>query len=122
MCCGRPGDDELVFPARDGGPWSEPAYQSWRRRSFARAAKATGLDPVPRPYDLRHSFASLLLAEGRSVIDVATQLGHAPGMTLGVYGHVIAELDGAARVDPEALIAAARAEVGGCGQLMGRSG
>ena len=29
-----------------------------------------------RPYDLRHSFASLLLHEGRSVIYVARQLGH----------------------------------------------
>jgi integrase len=29
-----------------------------------------------RRYDLRHSFASLLLHEGRSVIYVARQLGH----------------------------------------------
>jgi hypothetical protein len=29
-------------------------------------------------YDLRHSFASLLIAEGRSVVEVAAQLGHAP--------------------------------------------
>jgi len=40
-----------------------------------RAVRA-GLVPVPRPYDLRHSFASLLLAEGRTVHYVATQLGH----------------------------------------------
>ena len=42
-----------------------------------------------RPYDLRHSFASLLLHEGRSVIYVARQLGHDARLTLTRYGHVI---------------------------------
>ena len=37
MRSGRPGDRELVFPARDGGPWTDEAYRSWRRRAFARA-------------------------------------------------------------------------------------
>ena len=45
------------------------------------------------PYALRHSFASLLLHEGRSVIYVARQLGHDARLTLGTYGHVIDELD-----------------------------
>ena len=37
------------------------------------------------PYALRHSFASLLLHEGRSVIYVARQLGHDARLTLGTY-------------------------------------
>ena len=45
------------------------------------------------PYALRHSFASLLLHEGRSVIYVARQLGHDARLTLSTYGHVIDELD-----------------------------
>ena len=45
------------------------------------------------PYALRHSFASLLLHEGRSVIYVARQLGHDARLTLSRYGHVIDELD-----------------------------
>lgn len=61
-----------------------------------------------RPYDLRHSFASLLLHEGRSVIYVARQLGHGAGLTLTTYGHVIDELDDAPQQDAETTILAAR--------------
>ena len=61
-----------------------------------------------RPYDLRHSFASLLLHEGRSVIYVARQLGHDARLTLSTYGHVIDELDDVPRIDAEAAIADAR--------------
>jgi transposase-like protein len=35
-----------------------------------------------RPYDLRHSFVSLLLAEGANVVEIARQAGHSPTMTL----------------------------------------
>jgi integrase len=62
--------------------------------------------PGIRPYDLRHSFASLLLAQGRSVIDVADQLGHAPTLTLDTYGQVMRELEGRNQGPDE--IAAAR--------------
>jgi hypothetical protein len=38
---------------------------------------------------MRHTFASILIAEGRDVIDVAAQLGHAkPSITMDVYGHL----------------------------------
>jgi integrase len=69
--------------------------------------KAAGLDRA-RPYDLRHSFASLLLHEGRSVIYVARQLGHDARLTLTRYGHVIDELEDAPRADAEAAIRTAR--------------
>lgn len=107
LASGRSGDDKLVFPGVDGKPWTEPAYQSWRRRAFRRACEAAGLEKV-RPYDLRHSFASLLLHEGRSPIYVAKQLGHAPRMTLGVYGHVIDEFEDAPELSAEDAIRAAR--------------
>jgi integrase len=96
-----------VFPGRGGRRWSKPAYQSWRRRSFDRARVAAGADHAT-PYTLRHSFCSLLLAEGRSVIYVARQLGHGAALTLGTYGHVMDELEGTARVDAEAAIRAVR--------------
>jgi integrase len=107
MRCGRPADRALIFPGRDGKPRSEAAYKSWRRHAFASAAKTAGVEHA-RPYDLRHSFASLLLHEGRSVIYVARQLGHGAQLTLGRYGHVIDELEDALRVGAEAAIAAAR--------------
>jgi integrase len=110
MAAGRPADSELVFPGKEGQPWTQAAYQSWRRRAFNRATKAAGLAHA-RPYDLRHSFASLLLHEGRSVIYVARQLGHDARLTLTRYGHVIDELEDRPRIEAEAAIAEARLAV-----------
>jgi integrase len=107
MAAGRPGDSELVFPGKEGQPWTQAAYQSWRRRAFNRARQAAGLAHA-RPYDQRHSFASLLLHEGRSVIYVARQLGHDARLTLTRYGHVIDELEDRPRIEAEAAIAEAR--------------
>jgi integrase len=110
MAAGHPDDDQLVFPGKDGQPWTQAAYQSWRRRAFRRATHAAGL-PHARPYDLRHSFASLLLHEGRSVIYVARQLGHDARLTLTRYGHVMDELEDTPRIEAEAAIAAVRRKV-----------
>jgi len=107
MRSGRPSDRALVFPGRDGSPWTSPAYQSWRRRAFKRALTAAGIEHA-RPYDLRHGFASLLLHEGRSVIYVARQLGHGAELTLGTYGHVIDELEDRPQQDAEGAILDAR--------------
>ena len=108
LASGRPDAGALLFPADDGGIWSKAAYQSWRRRAFARAVGAAGIEHA-RVYDLRHSFASLLLHEGRSVIDVARQLGHDARLTLTRYGHVIDDLDGEPQRSAEDAIRAARA-------------
>jgi integrase len=61
-----------------------------------------------RPYDLRHSFASLLLHEGRSVIYVARQLGHGAQLTLDDYGYVLDELEDQPQIPAEDAIRAAR--------------
>ena len=105
---GRPADDALVFPAADGRPWSRASWQNWRRRVYAAAAADLGL-PTTRPYDLRHSFVSLLIHEGRSVVEVAQQAGHAPTMTLSTYAHVFAEFGSDDRVPAEEQIRRARA-------------
>jgi integrase len=113
MASGRPDERELVFPqTRSAGPWSDDAYRAWRRKTFATAVAAAKLEPM-RPYDLRHSFASLLIAEGRSVLEVAEQLGHAPTMTLDVYGHVLAELAAQTKRPAADLIAEARERLAG---------
>jgi integrase len=109
MRSGRPGDKKLVFPRDDGAPWKAHDWQNWRRRTFADAIKPTGLEHA-RPYDLRHSFASLLLAEGRTIHYVAKQLGHSALMTMNTYGHVIDELEDEVRVNPETEITRARGE------------
>jgi integrase len=107
LASGRPSDDTLVFPGHDGNPWTEPAYQSWRRRAFRRALTAAGVERAT-PYHLRHSFASLLLHEGRNVMYVARQLGHDARLTLTRYGHVMDELEDAPLISAEDAIAAAR--------------
>jgi integrase len=74
------------------------------------AAWAT-LDAAIRPYDLRHSFVSLLIAERRSIVDVARQAGHSPSMALNTYGHLFDELEDGESASAEELIRAARALV-----------
>ena len=66
-----------------------------------------------RPYDLRHSFASLLIHEGRSVIYVARQLGHDARLTLSRYGHVMDEFEDTPRLEAQTAIANARSKLAG---------
>jgi integrase len=108
LASGRPDASCLVFPDKGGGVWDAEAYKNWRRRKFRAAVATGGLPASTRPYDLRHAFCSLLIAEGRSIIEVAAQMGHAPTMTLDTYGHVIAEFDGGDHVSAEDAIKSAR--------------
>ena len=96
---GRPAGG-LVFPRTDGEPWSEHDYGNWRRRVFGALSSA-------RPYDLRHTFASLLIWEGRPITYVAQQLGHSPQTCLTTYAHVMEGVE--ANVPAETVIRAARA-------------
>ena len=71
----------LRVPDAEGHGMVRRALAESRKRVFQPAAKATGLDDL-RPYDLRHSFVSLLLSERRSLLEVAKQAGHSPTMAL----------------------------------------
>lgn len=117
LAAGRPTDDALVLPpvgepAADAHPdavtWTKTDWQIWRARRWDKACRLAGMPTSPRPYDLRHSFASLLLAEGRSVHYVARRLGHSPALTLSTYGHLFAEYEDAERIDAEHEIVKAR--------------
>jgi integrase len=88
---GIPPAASFVFPRLDGQPWRTDDWNNWRNRHFHPAAAKAGLGR-PRPYDLRHAFASLLIREQRtSIVELAEQLGHAPTMTLNTYTHVFRE-------------------------------
>lgn len=118
IASGRPADKALIFPPRRSSSKYATRHEQahWRKLRWSAAWKAavaagTGVQGEPsRVYDLRHSFASLLLAEGRTLHQVAAQLGHSPMLTADVYGHVLAEHqdDDAVRLDPEKAIRAAR--------------
>ena len=109
MSSGRPPADAHVFPGEGGGEWTAGGFNKCRSRVFGRALEAAGVGHA-RPYDLRHSFASLLLHEGRSPIYVARQLGHGAELTMQSYGHVIDELEDAPRLPAEEAIRRARDE------------
>jgi Phage integrase family len=108
--CDHDADDDLLFPNRSGGVWNDGAWQSWPRDAWHPACAAAGIENA-RPYDLRHSFVSLLIHEGRSVVDVRGRPGTPPTMTLDVYAHVFDEFDIAERVSAEDQIAQARSDV-----------
>lgn len=67
---------------------SSPVRPDTLTHAWARVAKALRLNV--RLHDLRHSAATLMLAAGVPVGDVADRLGHAtPAFTLTVYRHAI---------------------------------
>ncbi len=89
MLAGRAGlgPDALVFTAPLGGPLR---FSKWIDATFKPALVAAGLPVEVRLYDLRHTCASLMIAEGGTVKAVQAQLGHATAtMTLDLYGHLL---------------------------------
>ena len=112
LTAGRPAEKTLILLDDEGKPWDKTAWQMWRVDRWSPACRAVGLDPVPRPYDLRHSFASLLLAEGRQPIWIAKQLGHSLAVFLSTYAHLIDEYEHRDRINVDAEIGEARGQVG----------
>jgi len=78
-----PGND-LVFTTRKGTP-IEPRNAL---RDFQQLLKVIGL-PHHRLHDLRHTAASLLLAQGATLHEVMQTLGHSQiTLTANLYGHM----------------------------------
>jgi integrase len=107
---GPEGHDRL-FPRGDGQWRRLDDWNNWRNRHFHPATCAVGLGR-PRPYDLRHSFVSLLIRDGQtSIVELAEQLGHSPTETLKTYAHVFSEFRRQPRVPTAQSIADARNRV-----------
>jgi integrase len=104
-----PDLEGIVFPGESpDGTLTEGQWNRWTQGTFRAAKLAVGL-PTARAYDLRHSFVSLLIHEGQSILEVARQAGHSPQTCLRDYGHLFDEFDPAKREPAEAVISAARA-------------
>lgn len=87
---GQNVESGLVFPTRTGGFQSQPTMY---RRSFLPILKKAKL-PQVRPYTLRHTSATLLLARGVSILVVSRRLGHERiETTLKHYGHALPEME-----------------------------
>jgi integrase len=64
------------------------------RRGMAVVLKAANLPPWHTPHSLRHTFGSLLVAAGTSLVYVKEQMGHASiQMTVDVYGSWLPKSD-----------------------------
>jgi integrase len=73
---------------------------------------AAGLPDDVTPYYLRHTYASLRIAEQRlSLHEIAEELGHSLEVLAEHYAHVISEYAGKGKIDPEKLIRDARERV-----------
>lgn len=105
---GRPPASRLLLLADDGRAWDKSDWNMWLQDRWRPACHQAGLSPAPRPYDLRHSFASLMMAQRHQESWVARQLGHSVAMLQKTYWHLIAEYEEAERVDATAEILAAR--------------
>lgn len=106
---GLPGTHTgLIFPSPSGGPMTKREWDRWRARRWARACRRAGMNPVQRPYHCRHSFVSLLLAEGRTVHYVAQQARNTPRQILETYGHLVAEFADGGRINADQEIFRAR--------------
>lgn len=79
---------DLVFPSERGTPL-EPRNIV---RSFKRLLKRAGLPETTRFHDLRHSCATLLIAQGVHLSVIKEILGHSQiSVTADIYGHVLPE-------------------------------
>lgn len=79
-------DDDLVFPNLCGKPISGA---NLLQRGFYPALRRAGLRRI-RFHDLRHTFASLMIANGEDIVRVSRLLGHStPTVTLSVYSHML---------------------------------
>ena len=62
---------------------------NWRRRIFKKALETAELRHI-RVHTLRHTYASLLLQAGESMVYVRDQLGHSSiKVTVDIYGHLV---------------------------------
>lgn len=78
--------DDRVFTKEDGTPLFPDSISKW----FTTFVKRSGLPPVT-VHSLRHTYASLMIAEGTPLVNVSHSLGHAQvSTTTNIYAHVIA--------------------------------
>ena len=81
-------NEGLVFQSDEGTPI---VCHNMKSRHFFPALQKAEIAPI-RFHDLRHTYASLMLAQGENVKYIQTQLGHSsPTVTLNVYAHLLKE-------------------------------
>jgi site-specific recombinase XerD len=78
-------EHDLIFPTEVGSPLDPDNFS----HTFSRITRRAGLGHW-HPHELRHSGASLMLAQGTDLYVVSELLGHSSiAMTKDVYGHLV---------------------------------
>jgi integrase len=78
-------DTPLLFPASRGGFLS---LNQWRRDEWTPAVRAAGLEHRS-PYALRHTYASIAIAAGVSLFELARFMGTSVEQIDRTYGHLL---------------------------------
>lgn len=81
---------EFVFVSREGKALRR---DNFRRRHWRPALAKAGLPPALRFHDLRHTCASILIAQGAHPKEIQARLGHSSiTTTMDRYGHLLPSL------------------------------
>jgi integrase len=75
----------LLFPAARGGYVD---LHNFRAREWRPAQIAARIEPIRRPYDLRHTYATFALRAGVSIFDLSRFMGASLAMIDKHYGHL----------------------------------
>jgi len=91
---GYSGAGNYVFVSQRGTPLY---WRNLSRRALQPALRKAGIAPL-RWHDLRHTYASLLIAQGANIVYASRQLGHGSSdITLRCYSHLFDQAEHAAR-------------------------
>jgi len=79
-------ENDLIFSNKEGNPLDP---DNLIKRNFQPALKMAGLRHI-RFHDLRHTYTSLLIAQGENIKFIQSQLGHSSiQTTMDRYGHLL---------------------------------
>lgn len=86
----KPGPGGLLWYTSTNRPVNPDFY----REKFTAAATKAKLPKGTSPHDLRHHYASVLIAAGESVVAVAERLGHdGANLVLSTYAHLMPDTE-----------------------------
>ena len=79
-----PAENEILFANTRGGRID---FRSFGRRHWKPAQRRAGIEPLRGLYDLRHTYATIALAEGKPPTYVAEQIGDSVETLYRWYAH-----------------------------------